>query len=158
MDGNKRQKQGFYMSEWRCMTPEQQAQWQLKIRTKTSDNTCEKDDKDGGVVTTVAETVLAVPTAKEASYSNAIDCVIKEYKTISESHSSRLQHVEDRYHMYRKLAGLVVQGAWSSCNQCASDQRLACLSVERKKLVAVHSIIASGACVPEEVPPCFRTG
>lgn len=141
------------------MSQDERAAWKNRVNQKGDGAQTIQSDE-------VPPEIVPEPSASESPGANSsgasgifdIQKIVDEYKEISATHASRMQHSERRFRMYKQLAQLVVQGVYSSCSAVSRCPKLACLSVDRHKLADVHCMLSTCGRVPDEVPPMFRTG
>ena len=69
------------------------------------------------------------PGANSSGTSGIFDIqkIVDEYKEISATHASRMQHSERRFCMYKQLAQLVIQGVYSSCSAVSRCSKISLL-------------------------------
>lgn len=152
-------KQKEYLEMWRQLSEGEKRQWKADTASSAKplvvETEAEIDPHEGSVSKTDAPASACPASVKDDDLSP--QAILNEFRLVSETHSARIAHPEERWQMYLKLARLVQTGCYRSALACSQAPELKPLCVDRQKLKETMDLVPLGALAPP-CPPAFRTG
>jgi hypothetical protein len=117
---NRAKKQAEYLEMWRQMSQEEKDSWRQSVCPGAASG---KEKKE------------AEPSVEE------LDAIVAKFRGVSETHSQRAAHPEERWQMYVALARLVQSGYYRSAHACSVAEELKPLCVDRQKLSKTMELV-----------------